>query len=334
MMKAQILIAVGMFLVQAFAEEPPSPSGDGRSLDTPVPSWFLGAWMREWFQEKGKSPDSSVLVRYVQTPVFYGDVRIPSNRAISPNANSINDLTDAELRSLLGQKGFTGSMSLKGRVATWTHDIDFQPPSSEADEGKVEQVQPNLIREHGLDEPYVESWWRLSSGDGKFLGVKITRNDGKSKRVDRMLSLAGDHFVFARNRAKALPLAKSLAELVEQSHATRSEIIQILDCELSFGLVRGGRVPWEITLSTMPWKQGKRLEFADQLVFDSATRKLKPNRIAPGEQWTFVVNTLNPDELKALFPAGSGQSAGSVRSEESGQTQTLPMPRIRLCRNW
>jgi hypothetical protein len=89
---------------------------------------------------------------------------------------------------------------------------------------------------------------------------------------------------------------------VEKSHPTRAEIIQILDCEFSFGVVRGGRVPWEITFSTMPWKQGERLEFADQLGFDSATGTLKPNKIAPGEKWTFAVTTLNPDDAKALFP--------------------------------
>ena len=75
----------------------------------------------------------------------------------------------------------------------------------------------------------------------------------------------------------------------------------------SFGVVRGGRVPWEITLSTFPWREGKRLEFADQLVFDSATGKLKPNQFALGEQWTVAVNTLNPDDLKALFPAGGSR---------------------------
>jgi hypothetical protein len=307
-MKAQALMVVGVFVLQAFAEESSSLVGESRLPDTSVPSWFLGSWMREWIQEKGKSPDSSVVVRYVQTPFFYGDVRIPSKRAVSSSANAITDLTDVELRSLLQQKGFTGSMSVKGGVATWTHDMDYQPPSSADDLGKVEQLHPNLIREHALDESYVESWWRLSSGDGRFLGVKITKHDGKSERVDRVLSLAGDHFVFARNRPKALPPAPSLEELVEKSHATRSEIIQILDCELSFGMVRGGRVPWEITLSTMPWKQGKRLEFAGQLVFDNTTGKVKPKQIAAGEQWTFAVNTLSPDELKALFPAG-GDSA-------------------------
>ncbi len=40
-----------------------------------------------------------------------------------------------------------------------------------------------------------------------------------------------------------------------------------------------------------------------------------PKQIAPGEQWTFAVNTLNPDDLKALFPAGGSQSGGSVRGE-------------------
>jgi hypothetical protein len=49
-------------------------------------------------------------------------------------------------------------MSVKDRVATWTHDIDFQPPQSEDDVGGVEQVRPNVIHEHALNGAYVESW--------------------------------------------------------------------------------------------------------------------------------------------------------------------------------
>ncbi len=42
-MKAQALMVVGMFLLQAFAEESSPLLGDSRSSDTSVPSWFLGA---------------------------------------------------------------------------------------------------------------------------------------------------------------------------------------------------------------------------------------------------------------------------------------------------
>jgi len=265
--------------------------------DPSVPAWFLGVWKLEWIRKQGEPPADTRIVRDIQTPIVFGSVRIPRDRPSFPHATSLADLTDPELAGLLAQQGFSGSTSFEGLVSTWRRDIDYQPPG-DPDIGRLERVSPSSVYEHALDDSFTEYWWSLSSGDGKFLGVKILRG----QRADRILSVAGDHFVFARNRAKDLPPADSLADLVAKTRPTRETLLEYLDCELSYGLVRGGRVPWEIRLSTLPWKEGRQLELASQIAIDPATGTLSPRGARPsGETWTYPVNTMTVEDLKILF---------------------------------
>jgi hypothetical protein len=112
--------------------------------------------------------------------------------------------------------------------------------------------------------------------------------------------VVGDRFVYVRNRAKDLPQAASLEALIETTHAPRNLIMEYLDCEFSAGRVRGGSVPWEIQQSTLPWREGHHLEFADMLKVDNGGTNLAPKAVG-SDQWTIPVNTLKPSDLKALF---------------------------------
>jgi hypothetical protein len=304
-MKHCLLVMIVAFALAANGEDLAQPALPmNRPSDTLkglVPSWFTGVWTREWIQVKGKPRDGSTMVRNVQTPILYGDVRIPASRPSFPHANSLGDLTDQELAALFRQNGFSGSTSVQGNISTWSHDIEYRPPSGD-DIGRLEQAGPSTVRESGLDNSFVESWWSLSSGDGKYLGIKVTTSAAGIERADRILTVAGDHFVFARNRPKDLPPAKSFADLIAKTQANRATIIEYLDCELSYGLVRGGKIRWEIQLSTFPWKEGKHLEFVDQITLNASTGKLEPGKsVRFGEKWTFPVNTMKIDDLKKLF---------------------------------
>jgi hypothetical protein len=79
-------------------------------------------------------------VRYLQTPLLFGDVRLPINRPKLLNAASFADLTDAELRVLAKQRGFIGHTTAQSLIATWHHELDFQPPDAGADIGRIERV--------------------------------------------------------------------------------------------------------------------------------------------------------------------------------------------------
>jgi hypothetical protein len=252
-----------------------------------------GAWQRDWIHRRGGAPDRGVTVRYVQTPSVFGDVRIRDDRPAVPHAASFADLDDDQLAALATQSGFAGFTTIDGDHATWHHEIDFEPAGGAADVGRIEPVSDGEMFEHAPDGSYVERWSALGPSGGAFFAAKLAR-DG---RVDQLLAVAGEHFVYARARAVALPPGGSLGEAIARTHATRAQIIAYLDCELSYGRVRG----WQIERSTLPWREATRLAFVDRIAID-ANGQPAARAAAAGEAWSFPVNTLGAAELCAWFP--------------------------------
>jgi hypothetical protein len=235
-------------------------------------------------------------VHYLQTPSFFGDVRIPRDRPNLSHASSFADLSDQELHALAQQRGFAGRTTLVGTTATWRHQIDFQPPDGAEDVGHLDLLAGRRMHENGLDGSYTESWKSATDGTGRFLVIQ-TERDG---RPQRLLLVAGDYFVFVRNRVKDLPRAASLDALIASTRPSRAQVIEYLNCDFSFGQVRGGSIACEIQRSTLPWREGHRLEFVDEIkVITEGNRILQ--RTAGPERWTVPINTLSDSELSEIF---------------------------------
>jgi hypothetical protein len=264
-----------------------------------LPSWLLGVWSRDWIAKRGVK-SNTLDVHYLQAPAFFADVRFPRDRPELRHAMSFADLTDEELRLLARQRGFAGRTTVAGAIATWHHEIDFQPPDGTDDIGRLEPTVGVGMYEHALDDSYLESWRFVTGGEGRFLVIRIQR----AGRLDRMLLVAGDYFLYVRNRAKDLPVAESLEALIDSKRASRSQIIEYLDCEFSAGKVRGGVVTWEIQHSTLPWQEGRHLELVDRIAVSRGGAGLVP-KIATAERWTIPVNTFASGELSALFGAAA-----------------------------
>ena len=260
-----------------------------------LPAWLPGVWTREWIR-RGSTQSNLFDVHYLQTTSVFGDVRFPRNRPAFPSATSFADLTTADLRLLAQQRGFTGHTTVAGLVSTWHHDIDFQPPDGSDDIGRLERTDSLGMYEHALDGSYVESWRALSDGQGRFLAVRVERMG----RLERVLVMVGNDFLFVRNRARDLPVAESLDALMVAAQDDRARMIEYLDCEFSTGRVHGGSVPWEIEHSTLPWREGRHLDFVDGIVASATGEALTP-LVGSADRWTVPVNTLAKAELVALF---------------------------------
>lgn len=285
-----LVISVGV----AAGETSDSGAATAKNARAQPPSWMLGVWTREWIR-KGKVKSSPLDVHYLQTPSYFADVRVPKDRPRFAGAASFADLTDADLLVLAKQNGFVGSTTMADTVATWHHDLQFQPPDGTEDSGRIRLLGRGRMREHGLDGSYTEAWRRVSDGETRYLVVRKVR----SGRLNESLVVVGDQFVYARNRERDLPVAASLDTLISTTHPTRAAIVEFLNLELSVGRVRGDPVPWKIEQSTLPWREGRHLEFVDTIA-TSARSGLVPRK-AGDEQWTFPLNTFSPQELEALF---------------------------------
>jgi hypothetical protein len=271
-----------------------TPAAADESI-TAVPAWLRGVWTRDWIQ-KGKVKSNTLNVHYLQTPTYFADIRIPKDRPRFAAAASFTDLSDDDLRLLAKQSGFIGSTTIVGAVATWHHDMQYQPPDGTEDTGRLQRIAKGRMQEHGLDGSYTEAWRSVTDGRGRYLVIRTMRFG----RFFRTLVVVGDQFVYARNRAAELPQAESFDAIIESTHATRKQIVEYLDCELSVGRVRGGSVPWKIEQSTLPWREGRHLDFIDEITTPDEGAKLLPRKVSD-EQWTVPVNTLSPRELKTLF---------------------------------
>ena len=300
-MRAVILSSIGTVILMNLAVADDTVSTQGPTIagahgaPPQLPEWSWGEWSRDWVQ-KGKIKSNTLDVHYLQTPTYFTDMRIPKDRPRMSTARSFADLTDGQLGWLALQNGFTGQTTMAGTVATWHHDVDFQPPSGSPDMGRLLRIPPDRMHEHGLDGSYIESWKSITRGKGRFLVIRVEH----SGRLERALVVVGNQFMYVHNRAQDLPVAPSLDAFIKATNATREQIMGYLDCEFSVGRVRGGAVPWEIEHSTLPWREGHHLDFVEQMSVKDEGAGLVPREVG-GDQWTVPMNTLSPREIKALF---------------------------------
>jgi hypothetical protein len=292
-----VAFAVVASLVSGMAAgSPPNfPNATTQNSTAAVPAWLRGVWTRDWIQE-GKTKSNTLDVHYLQTPTYFADVRIPRDRTRFPNAKSFADLTDQQLRLLARQNGFTGLTTTTGSVATWNHDIQFQPSDGTPDRGRLQRNGPGRMHEHGLDGSYTEAWKSISGGEGRFLVIRVEH----AGRLVRTLVVVGNQFVYVRNRAVDLPTAASFEALIDSSKASRAQIEEYLDCEFSVGRVRVGSGLWEIEQSTLPWREGRHLDFAGEIMPTDAGAGLAPRSVGD-DQWSVPVNTLSAREIGELF---------------------------------
>lgn len=218
----------------------------------PVPEWLRGLWRRRSIEYADGRRDDTTIVYWLQTESAFADIRIPVDRPDVRGRVGLEALSTDELTSLAGQAGFAGWTELDGDLCQWHRTIDYQPPTGVPDEGRL-RLENGVLIEEGVHERYVEVWEPIGCGPGRF-GV-MARPPSEAARREVLITW-GDVFMFARPRDTALPRAASLAELLNTAPRRSTKIAPLLDCEISFGYLRGGSVPWEVRLSTLPFREG------------------------------------------------------------------------------
>lgn len=227
------------------------------SVVATVPDWLCGLWRRRSIRFADGRHDDTTVVYWLQTPSAFADIRIPAGRPALGGGDGLDELSDGELLALAEQGGFAGWTELSGTRCHWHRQIDFQPPSGRPDEGILHRGDGVLVEE-GVHEPYIEIWEAVSCGAAAPPSALAVAQRAAAMARGRLVT-HGNAFLFARDRRPPLAAAANLAALLPGGRPHRATLLDLLDCELSFGRCRGGAVPWEITLSTLPHRQGQSL---------------------------------------------------------------------------
>ncbi|MFN8644100.1 MAG: hypothetical protein U0802_21510 [Candidatus Binatia bacterium] len=217
-----------------------------------VPEWLRGLWRRRSIRYGDGTYDDSTVVYWLQGESAFADIRIPASRPVVRHRQELAHLGDNELLALARQGGFAGWTELNGPRCHWHREIDFQPPRGVPDQGILHRGQDVLIEE-GVHERYLETWESVGCGPA---GADATLARRAAAASGGRLLVLGNVFLFARDRRPPLAAAANLAALAPAGRERRAALLTLLDCEISFGRCRGGDTPWQILLSTLPFREG------------------------------------------------------------------------------
>jgi len=221
------------------------------ATSSPVPEWLRGLWRRRSMRYADGRVDETTTVYWLQTASAFADIRLPAARPVSAGRSALADFDDAELLLLARQAGFAGWTEVDGDRCLWHREVDFQPPTGVPDEG-VLQHRSRVLIETGVHEAYLEIWEHLDCGSRPDLAVP-------SPPPGARLIVLGNAFLYVHDRRLPLATAPSLEALAGTAAQPRAALLRLLDCEISFGRCSGGRAAWEITRSTLPFREGRSL---------------------------------------------------------------------------
>jgi hypothetical protein len=225
----------------------------------PVPDAYLGVWQRTLL-ETASGRDERSRVWWLQTPRWHADLRIPAGRPDFSGITSLTECDDAQLAWLARQQGFCGLTQVAGERCTWHRQLDFQPANGSRDIGRM-RFDGERVIETGVESDYLEIWKRLPPSRGGTAALELVVEHGELPSRPAWLFVAGNCFMFVRGRVHSLPNAADLISLIAQARPARTQLLDWLDVEISFGQRRGA-TPWRIEHSTLPFREGKNIALA------------------------------------------------------------------------
>jgi hypothetical protein len=222
----------------------------------PVPDAYLGVWRRTLFETASGREELSQ-VWWLQTPRWHADLRLPVGRPDFSGITCLAECDDVQLAWLATQQGFCGLTQVDGERCTWHRQMDFQPANGNRDLGHM-LFDGERIIETGIEADYREIWQRLPHSQGGTAALELVVADGELPPRTTRLFVAGDYFVYVRDRRHPLPSATDLTRLIAHAQPSRSQLIEWLNVEISFGR-RSGPAPWRIDQSTLPFREGQTI---------------------------------------------------------------------------
>lgn len=265
---------------------------DRHNPDPIAAGGYVGLWRRL------PSPGALGAHAYwMQTYSLFAQLRIPAQRPAFAPVTRLTELDAQQLLWLSRQEGFAGRALFEGKRLQRERILSFQPPTG-PDLAHV-FLSGGLLVEEGIEKDYVDEWQTIADCATDDLAalelIEDCEIDGRRPARAGLLLVVGDYFLFAMERRPPIDGTESLPARVQRAPG-REEKAALLDCEISFGRRRGSRTPWEIRLSTLPFREGRAVFDREPLpvlrpdgtcvqVFPTGTRRWEVREWSPGVNW-------------------------------------------------
>ena len=252
-----------------------------------VPTGMIGCWERRSICFSDGTKDKTTRAIWLQTLSGVADIRIASARPNLRGRSGFADCTDDELLKLAEQDCFCGFTRFNPDAkpfptASWPREaylFRFQPVITFPEPGWIEWQQSGTCMIERAPSGAYEEDWRLQRASRSF-AVHLTKNDSV---VATCLYVAGEHAIYARDRARKLPSDKTLSELASDAKCDRDFLHELLDCEFSYARRTQPGEDYKIRASTLPWREGQLLGCP---WIDSPNLKNRKEGWVLEDQWT------------------------------------------------
>ncbi|MDO8903861.1 hypothetical protein [Hydrogenophaga sp.] len=217
----------------------------------PIPERYHGVWQRTLL-ESPEGRDTTTWVRWLQTGLWHGDLRVPAeaDRSTPPGR--------AQQQGFAGTTAITRPDPALPEVCTWQRTIDFQPPRSTPDAGHMVFETPDRVIETGIHGTYLEVWERLPGSIGQRIALARLGPNGEPT-AERLL-VCGRYLMHLCPRDTPWPadLApdETLADLM-QRHPHQASAL--LNFTIAFGTWIDGM--WTVERATRPALEGHAMTF-------------------------------------------------------------------------
>jgi hypothetical protein len=250
---------------------------------------MIGCWTRRNLRFADGTEDKTTRVIWLQTLSGVCDVRISASRADLRERTGFADCSTEELLKLAEQDCFCGTTLFDPEAepfptASWPKEaylFRFQPVITFPEPGWLEWRDfGTCMIETAPSGAYVEDWRLLP--ESRSFAAHLTKRDAASATC---LYVAGEHAIYARNRAVDLPSDKSLVELAWDAQCERRRLEELLDCEFSYARRERPGDGYTIMASTLPWREGQALGYP--WLADLASKPTSIETLALSDTWTF-----------------------------------------------
>ena len=291
-----------------------------------VPGWTLGCFKRRSITFFNGESDDATLVIWMQSRGLTCDLRLAADRPRPGSREALADLSLPELTRLAEQEGgasptrfepdSVSGVELSGTMY-WPDWSAFQLHAKWPEPGNLRRVGDCLI-EYAPSGAYVEDWRLQSSDAGPLIGLSLLeeRDQSRGELLHRGggLVIAGDHALFVRGRAEALPPVARLGELIERAAREPRLLDAVFGFEASYAR-RDATGRYVVSASTLPWREGKPLLALGGFSMKDGLVVQKARENGRGVERRFQVDTLEPSYEDWLATPATAAAADWLAGE-------------------